>query len=616
MLTPERALTGQMKFTKLTIVLAALWSGAVSAAPMSLQEAAQKAVSNNPEVLARFHTFASSVSEQDVARGGYLPSLDLAASTGKERYKGPTDTTYNDYSSHGTSLILRQLLYDGFSTVNEVRRLGHAKLTRLYEFFDASETAALESARAFYDVQRYRKLLELAQENYVSHRSVFEQIQRRVQAGVGRRVDLEQASGRLALAESNLLTEAANLHDVSARFQRIVGEAPPADLAAPKDLGALPASGNDLLRLAQAKSPMLLAAIENVRASQAEMEVRRGAYQPSLAFRLRQDLNHNQSGIAGDRSNQVAELTLNWNLFNGGSDVARVHQYADRLNSSKDLRDKACRDVRQVVAIAANDTQKLAEQLRYLDQHQLSIEKAREAYQKQFDIGQRSLLDLLDTENELFQARRAYTNAEYDLAIAYARAHAGVGNLLAALDVSRRDAGEVPELGVTPEDDAAVSTACPAEAPAMVVLDKKALTEQALARMQASASAAVSAPVAAPAPTTDQVIRERITAWAAAWSAKNVEAYTAFYAPAFVPDQKVTREAWLQQRKQRLTKAGSISVTVENLTVAITNGDRATATFRQIYTSADYQDVASKTLEWVRVDGKWLIERELATPAR
>jgi len=605
-----------MKPKKTTIVLAALYLGTASAAPMSLQEAAQKAVTGNPEVLARFHTFAATASEQDAARGGYLPSLDLAASTGKERYKGPTDSSYASYNSHGTSLVLRQLLYDGFSTSSEVRRTGHAKLTRLYEFFDASETAALDAARAFYDVLRYRRLLELAQENYVSHRSVFEQIQRRVQAGVGRRVDLEQAAGRLALSESNLLTEAANLHDVSARFQRIVGEAPPAELAAPKALDALPASGNELLRIAQAKSPMLLAAIENVRASQAEMDVRRGAYHPTLALRVRQDMNYNLNGNLGDRNNQVAELALNWNLFRGGSDAARVRQYADRLNAAKDLRDKACRDVRQVVAIAANDTQKLAEQLRYLDQHQLSIEKAREAYQKQFDIGQRSLLDLLDTENELFQARRAYTNAEYDLAIAYARAHAGAGNLLAALNLSRRDTGEVPELRESPQDDAAVSAACPPETPAMAVIDKKALTEQALARMQAAAGTSAAVPAAVPAPTADQIVRERIAAWAAAWSAKNVDAYTAFYAPGFVPDKGVSREAWAQQRRQRLGKPGSISVTVENVTVAVTQPDRATASFRQIYTSADYQDVTDKTLEWVRVDGKWLIGRELAAPAR
>jgi len=67
------------------------------------------------------------------------------------------------------------------------------------------------------------------------------------------------------------------------------------------------------------------------------------------------------------------------------------------------------------------DIHNLSRQLGFLDQHQLAIEKAREAYRKQFDIGQRSLLDLLDTENEYFQARRAYVNATYEHAIAHAR---------------------------------------------------------------------------------------------------------------------------------------------------------------------------------------------------
>ena len=92
------------------------------------------------------------------------------------------------------------------------------------------------------------KLVALAEENYVQHRSVFEQIQRKVQAGAGRRVDFEQASGRLALAESNLLTETANLHDVSARYQRIVGETPPGTLPPAGMFKDVPAQANELQR--------------------------------------------------------------------------------------------------------------------------------------------------------------------------------------------------------------------------------------------------------------------------------------------------------------------------------------------------------------------------------
>ena len=143
--------------------------------------------------------------------------------------------------------------------------------------------------------------------------------------------------------------------------------------------------------------------------------------------------------------------------------MARARQYADQVNVAKDLRDKACRDVRQTVAIAYNDTRKLTEQLTYLDQHQLSTEKARDAYRKQFDIGQRTLLDLLDTENELFQAKRAYTNADYDLLIAQVRTQAGFGNLLATLDLSRVGQGRTARSGRLEGRQATVAERCPPE---------------------------------------------------------------------------------------------------------------------------------------------------------
>ena len=88
---------------------------------------------------------------------------------------------------------------------------------------EATEQTVLGAARAHYDVQRFRRLVQLAEDNYVQHRYAFLQIQSRVKAGVGRGVDLEQAGAPRA-GRVNLATEQANLHDVTVRYQRIVGE--------------------------------------------------------------------------------------------------------------------------------------------------------------------------------------------------------------------------------------------------------------------------------------------------------------------------------------------------------------------------------------------------------
>lgn len=203
----------------------ALVSHLAMAEVSSLQSAAQKAVLSNPEVLQRWHAYKATQGERDAAFGGYLPRLDLTANKGRDHRDDPI--LKKDYTRNATSLTLTQMLYDGFATRNEVKRFDHALVVRLFELQDASETAALEAGRAYIDVLRYRRLVALAEENYVQHRSVFGQIQKKVQAGVGRRVDLEQAAGRLALAEANLLIETSNLHDVSARYLRVVGESPP-----------------------------------------------------------------------------------------------------------------------------------------------------------------------------------------------------------------------------------------------------------------------------------------------------------------------------------------------------------------------------------------------------
>lgn len=132
--------------------------------------------------------------------------------------------------------------------------------------------------------------------------------------------------------------------------------------------------------------------------------------------------------------------------------------------------DKACVDTRQIMVIAYNDIEQLKEQKIYRTLHKNSIETAREAYRKQFDIGQRTLLDLLDTENEYFQAKRALTNVEYDIQIAYARTYAGQGELLNKIGAAR---GNLPEYKREQYMDD--ENVCQAIAPVQMTVDKAAI---------------------------------------------------------------------------------------------------------------------------------------------
>lgn len=745
---------------------------APAAKALTLKEAVQNAVLNNPEVLARWHTIKAADGERDAGAGGFLPKVDLQASTGPESRGATSTLAATQLNRSSVSLTISQMLYDGFATRNDVKRLDHARLVRLFEFFDTSESVALEAAKAYYDVLRFRELLRLSEDNFVQHRSVFEQTERRVKAKVARGVDLEQIGARLSLAESNLLTDAANLHDATARFQRLMGMLPPQDMLPPPQLSKnIPVDATAAIREAQQRNGALRAAIENVRASNSALASRSGAYQPRFDLRLRRDQGNNLSGVAGRTDSTVAEVVMTWNLFNGLSDRARERQFAEQLNVAKDLRDKACRDIRQTLLIAYNDTRTLKEKIGYLDQNKVSVEKARNAYRLQFDIGQRTLLDLLDTENELFQSSRSAANAEQDLNIAYVRAHAGAGTLLPALELSKIETGSFPGLEQWNDGEDAAQH-CPAEAVPVYVVDKPALIERAAEQVKqtallnarerailevfsppaaappatgASAPASTSNPVPtpraiaptpapkptppapavspkppavapgaanssesrlalenqtallnareramqqvpkpqaavtpatvptapaartgqgvatspeasavranpagsaappaalapaspapSPAPSPAQPVaeptpmptpkpesspddadyselRQALQGWRAAWSKPDVDAYLEFYAPDFVPAIGSDRETWKERRKAALTRASGISLEITDLTVSLSNATNAIMVFRQTYRSANYRDTVIKTLQWVKLDDRWLIVRE------
>jgi len=604
--------------TPLSLAIAALFiAGPTHAQQITqLKAAVEKAILDNPEVKYKHKSLMAVANDQSAAEGGWRPRIDLEAKVGDEStfYPGlKSDTRYNHTT---TTLQLRQTLFDGFATLNEVRRLGHSRMAAYYDLLASSDNIGLETARAYLDVQRYRELVELAKENYANHADVHARLESRVKAGVGRRVDLEQASGRLALAESNWLTEASNLHDVTARYQRYVGEMPAKELnPAPNFSPFLPARDSYVTNTVHS-NPEFLSAVSNIRAYRADAETRKAANYPTVEFRALQSAETNRSAVNGDYRDSALQLVLNYNLYRGGSDQSRVRQYVDKLNSTYDLRDKVCRDVRQTALIAFNDVGKLDLQIGFLSQHELSTAKAREAYRQQFDIGQRSLLDLLDTENEYFQARRALVNAEYDLSLAKIRVLAANGSFLGALQLRPLETQAPPAPGgAEAQDDAAL---CDSDLAPAIVLDKSDLPKPTLTTPTPVAVAP--APLAPPAPPANKALCDAVAPsvekWIASWNNKDLKGYLASYADGFVPAQGLSRSQWENLRKKRVNKQGGISTVLKNITPAQCDGKTTEVSFTQEYGSDDYRDTVEKTLSMEYVNGAWKILKETVTKGR
>lgn len=414
-----------------------------------LPQAVEKAVLTHPEIRARANDFISTVEDQNIARAGWRPQVTAQGWVGKEwRSNLPNNAASYDWSRPGWSLDLRQLIFDAGRTSNNIRQLGFEKLSKYYELRGITDYLAFEAVAAYLDVQRYREMERLANDNFAMHQTTFTQLRERAESGVGRGVDLEQANGRVALAQSNLMTESNNLNDVTQRYRRVVGEYPAPVLEEVADpTASVPAPGSltdfsEVIRF----NPSLMSKQALVQAAQAGTKSAQAAHMPTLELLAGTGRDRDSAGPSNrDVQSSRVQLRLTYPLYRGGADSARIRQTLAQGDAAVDVRDYTCLNVQQELSVAWNNMTRLREQLPFLREHEMSTSKVRVAYQQQFQIGQRSLLDLLDTENELFDARRALINAQYDMKKAQFQWLMQANQILTALGLAQPHAGMVPD---------------------------------------------------------------------------------------------------------------------------------------------------------------------------
>lgn len=401
----------------------------------SLEFIAKIAVLNNPLVKQKYSQFIISQQDQEIAEANNLPKVELTVESSEtSRSFGQNQ----DFLGNQGQLNIVQNIFNGLLTASEIERLHEASKVRYFELKAEIETIALETTFAYLDVLLYRQQLASAEENLKTHITVYKQVEESNNAGISRGVDLEQINGRLALAESNVMTEQANLYDVSARFLRLVGSPPPSELIKPK-IENVNEQIEVLLKEAHTKNPNLIAALFNVYSQRAGVESAKSSNMPNLdAVFGYSAQSRGPLGEKDSREESKIGLRLSWTLYNGGEDRSRVEQALSQVDLALNKHEQVCRDIRQTLQIAYNEVLNLKKQIPVLNDHKLSSSSVKSAYLDQFKIGKRDLLDVLDTENEAFEASRAHTEATFSFLKATYRIYFSTGTLGEKLNVEEK----------------------------------------------------------------------------------------------------------------------------------------------------------------------------------
>jgi adhesin transport system outer membrane protein len=427
-----------LKALVLSVSLYIALSAAVSAT--TLQEAIGTTVNTNPDVLAAGNERNAVAEEVKQARAGYFPTVDLTIGTGWETSdnattRGAGKGHHESFNRDEASIQLRQMLFDGSATKNEVRRQTARTNARSYTVFSEAENTALQATDAYLNVLRRQKLVGLALTNYEAHEKTHDQIRLRSEHGVGRKADMDQSQGRLALARSNLLAEESNMLDAEISYRRVVGiEAD--SLVDPVSPGkTVPTTLDEAISQALENHPTLSSAKADVASAHAQHDTASSPFLPRVDFELGATSDNDIDGINGHNKDITAMFRLRYNLLNGGRDKARKQETAYLIDQAAEIRNNTHRQVEESVRLSWNALETVNGQMEYFRLHVASSEKSRDAYQQQFGLGQRTLLDLLDSENEVFVSRQALVNAEYDQLFAMYRIINSMGSLLQTMDV-------------------------------------------------------------------------------------------------------------------------------------------------------------------------------------
>lgn len=414
---------------------AAVLAGTSESIAMSIEEAVALAVSSHPTVSRSKANMRAAEQEQAAARAGWFPTFDINADAGWEHSEN--FFTRNDGEGGDSKNLFRKLaggevvqnLFSGGRTMAESAAAKARVEAALQQVVDSEEQIALRAASAYLDVLRARHLVRLSEENLMAHTEVRSDIDFKLKRGGSDTGDLSQADARLALARSRLNMARSQLREAEAAFIEAVGQ-PPASLDAPRPpYDAVPADVDAAVARAVQSNPMVRAAEATIAARDDDREAARASFFPSFDLKLGGAYGDDVNGVEGSDIHAQGLVVMNYNLFSGGADAARVRRATERASEARQRQAEIRRQVAERMRVEYTNLKTARENLPLTEARARSAAGVVSAYLEQFNIGRRSLLDVLDVVNELFEANVSVISTDAEMMRAHYRVLAILGDL-------------------------------------------------------------------------------------------------------------------------------------------------------------------------------------------
>ncbi|HAU1190821.1 TPA: TolC family outer membrane protein [Legionella pneumophila] len=407
----------------------------------TLYEAVQYGMIANPDILLNTAKGLSAKQAIDKAKGALYPSIDVTGGFGRQRSVNPTSAAIDDTPSTTLNIVesaveLRQRLFAGGGIINEVKRNQYLTQAQKWKTQGIAEDLALEITKNYFAVLLHERLYAYSIENLKAHKAVFKMIKERATAGITRTAEVDQANARLALAEANKISALADLQEVKINYAKTVGKWPE-NLQMPRvpERNRLPNNLSRIIEKGLDNHPTVKSSYADIKEAKAQYDVARAAYYPEVNLVLNSSKNKNLGGLVGPNDSDTVAVRMNYNAFRGGADAARIRETAYQVQEAYETKNRTLLELKETIRLAWNAYVASALRIQPLKQHVTASRKTRAAYQDEFKVGKRTLLDLLDSQNEYYESQIELARAENDEVLSRYRILNGMGCLLKYLNL-------------------------------------------------------------------------------------------------------------------------------------------------------------------------------------
>ncbi len=444
------------KIISVVVVSATVCSAAWSAEPFSILDAINQAVKTNPGVGEAAANRRATEAELRQSQGTLLPQVRLQADAGPEMLNQaitPAPVRNGVYlNGREASVVVRQTVFDGFSSINDIWRQAARVDAAAFRVLERTELIALDAAEAYVDVTRFTRIVALAEQNLQVHLDLRKNVRARFAGGRAGEGDTQQAEERVAAAEAALADFRLSLDVARAKYRKTVGLVP-YNLRFPGRLPDLPGTKNESLDVAFKYNPTIRAAGADVIAAKRAFDSTAGAFVPNVSLEGRALRGKDSIIYPGVHDEVSGKVIVSWDIFRGGQDSWRRVEAGERMIEEQQkharLQREALESLDKAWAARTITSERAAALLRDVD----AARRTFIAYNKEYELGQRTLIDLLNSQNQYFNANVSLVSARGVTVFADYQLLAAMGQLLAYLKTGKPpevDLLETRPLGLIP----------------------------------------------------------------------------------------------------------------------------------------------------------------------